>query len=65
LRNAATALQKQWGFGQGYKYPHSYPDAWVNQEYLPDELRGRQFYQAKDQGLEPRLAARLARLRKK
>ncbi len=65
LRNAATALQKQWGFGQGYKYPHSYPEAWVNQEYLPDELRGRQFYQAKDQGLEPRLAARLARLRKK
>lgn len=65
LRNASTALQKQWGFGQGYKYPHSYPEAWVNQEYLPDELRGRQFYQAKDQGLEPRLAARLARLRKK
>ncbi len=65
LRNASTALQKQWGFGQGYKYPHSYPEAWVNQEYLPDDLRGRQFYQAKDQGLEPRLAARLARLRKK
>jgi putative ATPase len=65
LRNAATALQKQWGFGQGYRYPHSYPDAWADQEYLPDELRGRRFYQAKDQGMEPRLAARLARLRKK
>ncbi|QLA16064.1 replication-associated recombination protein A [Desulfolutivibrio sulfoxidireducens] len=65
LRNAATALQKQWGFGKGYKYPHSYPEAWVDQDYLPDELRGRRFYQAKDQGLEPRLAARLARLRKK
>ncbi|NDY55552.1 replication-associated recombination protein A [Desulfovibrio sulfodismutans] len=65
LRNAATALQKQWGFGQGYKYPHSYPDAWVDQDYLPDELRGRRFYQAKDQGMEPRLAAKLSRLRKK
>ncbi|WP_442877347.1 replication-associated recombination protein A [Desulfolutivibrio sp.] len=65
LRNAATSLQKQWGFGQGYKYPHSYPDAWVDQDYLPDELRGRRFYQAKDQGMEPRLAAKLSRLRKK
>ena len=65
LRNAATKLQREWGFGKGYKYPHAYPEAWVDQDYLPEELVGRQFYTAKDQGQEPRLAARLARLRKR
>ncbi len=64
LRNPSTRLQREWGFGKGYKYPHAYPDAWVDQEYMPEELAGRQYYTAKDQGLEPRLAARLARLRK-
>lgn len=65
LRNPSTRLQREWGFGKGYKYPHAYPDAWVDQDYLPEELAGRQFYTAKDQGLEPRLAARLKRLRKR
>lgn len=65
LRNPSTRLQREWGFGKGYKYPHAYPDAWVEQEYLPEELAGRQFYTAKDQGLEPRLAARLKRLRRR
>ncbi|EHJ47104.1 MgsA AAA+ ATPase domain-containing protein [Solidesulfovibrio carbinoliphilus subsp. oakridgensis] len=65
LRNPSTRLQREWGFGKGYKYPHAYPEAWVEQDYLPEELVGRQFYTAKDQGMEPRLAARLARLRKR
>jgi putative ATPase len=65
LRNPSTRLQREWGFGKGYKYPHAYPEAWVDQDYLPEELAGRQYYTAKDQGLEPRLAARLARLRKR
>jgi len=59
LRNPSTRLMKEWGFGQGYKYPHNFPKAWVEQEYLPEELRGRTFYQAKDQGAEPRLASRI------
>ncbi len=65
LRNPSTKLQKEWGFGKGYMYPHAYPDAWVEQDYLPEELVGRQFYLPKEQGQEPRLAARLARLRKR
>ena len=56
LRNASTSLQKEWGYGQGYKYPHAYPEAWVEQDYLPPELKGRVFYQAKTQGHEERLA---------
>ncbi|HDQ41656.1 MAG TPA: replication-associated recombination protein A [Desulfonatronum sp.] len=64
LRNASSALHKEWGYGRGYKYPHAYPEAWVEQEYLPSEVR-RRFYEPKLQGLEPRLNAWLARHRRK
>lgn len=57
LRNAATQLQKRWGYGKGYKYPHNYPEGWVPQEYLPQELAGRRFYQPRDNGMERRLTA--------
>ena len=33
---------------QAYKYPHDYPDAWVNQQYLPDILKDRHYYSPKD-----------------
>jgi putative ATPase len=57
LRNASTALQKEWGYGRGYKYPHAFPGAWVEQDYLPGELVGRRFYEPRDQGVEARLIA--------
>lgn len=57
LRNPSTSLHKEWGYGQGYKYPHAYPEAWIAQDYLPNELTGRKFYYPKDQGFEPRLLA--------
>lgn len=56
LRNAATPLQKEWGYGKEYKYPHNSPDSWVEQQYLPKELEDRRFYQPRDNGAEPRLA---------
>jgi len=55
LRNPSTRLHKKWGYGKDYKYPHNFTGAWVEQDYLPDELLGRQFYRPKDQGAEPRL----------
>ena len=64
LRNASTALQREWGFGRGYVYPHAVPGAWADQEYLPGQLSGRTFYVAKDQGAEPRLLAWLRQHRK-
>jgi ATPase related to the helicase subunit of the Holliday junction resolvase len=64
LRNASTSMQKEWGYGRGYKYPHSFPGAWTEQDYLPSELKGRTFYFAKDEGQEPRLLAWLKRRRK-
>ncbi|MEO0225979.1 MAG: replication-associated recombination protein A, partial [candidate division WOR-3 bacterium] len=44
LRNAPTRLMKEWGYGKGYKYPHDYPDAKVEQEYLPEGLKGKKYY---------------------
>jgi putative ATPase len=64
LRNASSALQKEWGYGRNYKYPHAYPDAWVEQDYLPAEVNLR-FYEPKLQGQEPRLNAWLSKYRKK
>ena len=56
LRNPSTQLQKEWGYGKEYKYPHNYPDSWVEQYYLPQGLEGRRFYQPRDNGEEPRLS---------
>ena len=56
LRNASTQLQKEWGYGKEYKYPHNYPEGWVEQDYLPAELVGRRFYQPRDMGDEARLS---------
>ena len=56
LRNASTKLQKEWGYGKEYKYPHNFPQGWVDQDYLPQELRGRRFYQPRDNGDEARLS---------
>ena len=40
------------GHGEGYLYPHAYRDHWVAQQYLPDLLQGRIFYQPSEQGYE-------------
>ena len=65
LRNPETALMRALGYGKGYRYPHDYPQAFVDQEYLPSELRGRRYYHPVDRGYEKKLAQRLAELRKK
>ncbi len=45
LRNAATGLMKGLGYGAGYKYAHDYEGAKVDQEHLPESLRGRRYYE--------------------
>lgn len=47
---------------ENYKYPHSYPAHWVEQQYLPDALKDRQWYQPGDQGLEARRWERLKQI---
>tara|TARA_Y100000782_G_C10178934_1_gene263153 strand:+ start:1598 stop:2881 length:1284 start_codon:yes stop_codon:yes gene_type:complete len=51
LRNAPTKLMKELDYGKEYKYSHDYPNNFVEQEYLPQELSGTVFY---DPGKNPR-----------
>jgi putative ATPase len=63
LRNAATELTKQMGYGKNYKYPHDFDGAYVAANYLPEQLVGRRFYEPSDSGVERDIKARLAQLR--
>ena len=47
LRNAPVEQMKNFGYHNGYKYPHDYPNHYVEQQYLPDELVGRKYYNPK------------------
>ncbi len=64
IRNAPTNLMKALDYGKGYKYPHDYPDAFVSQEYLPETLRGRQYYFPTERGFEKIVKQRLEKWRK-
>jgi putative ATPase len=63
LRPASTPLMKKMGFGSAYQYPHDFEGHWVKQQYLPDGLVGRRFYEPSDSGAEAELKRRLAELR--
>ncbi len=59
LRNAPTTLMKKLGYSGGYKYPHNYEGAVVDQECLPDELKDRTYYTPTDRGYEKEIAKRM------
>ena len=64
LRNAPTRLAKSMGHGKGYRYAHDEPDAFAaGENYFPDELPPRVYYEPPARGLEQRIGERLARLR--
>ena len=65
IRNAPTPLMRDLGYGKDYKYPHDYPNHFVEEEYLPENLKGRIYYQPSDQGLEGEIKKRLETWRKK
>jgi putative ATPase len=48
IRNAPTPLMKKLGYGKGYKYPHNYPEARVDQEYMPEGLQGKKYLRKKN-----------------
>ena len=58
-----TRDAKGFGHGAGYDYPHSHPGHWTPQQYLPDGVIGKQFYQPSDQGYEAQAAERVRRWR--
>jgi putative ATPase len=59
IRNAPTRLMKDLGYGKDYKYAHNYQDAFVAQDYLPEELKGRSFYAPTGRGYEKIVKQRL------
>ncbi len=61
LRNPATGLMLEMGYGKGYKYAHDYPDHFVRQQNLPHSLQGKRYYIPGDLGYEREIAARLNR----
>jgi putative ATPase len=65
LRNAPTDLLQQFGYGKGYKYAHDFPDHVVEQEHLPKELQGNQYYFPSDSGEEKKIKERIEELRSK
>lgn len=63
LRDAHYAGAKRLGHGQDYQYAHDAPHAIAAQQYLPDELVGRRYYEPNDRGYERSVAERLAKIR--
>jgi putative ATPase len=65
LRNAPVARMRRHGIGVGYRYPHDFPGADVDQQYLPDRLLGKRYYEPSDQGLERQLGELMERRRER
>jgi len=61
IRNAPTPLMAQQGYGVDYKYPHDYPENFVEQNYLPENLPEALYYQPTSNGAEAGMAERLRR----
>ena len=59
IRNAPTPLMNSLGYGKGYKYSHDYKHALTNQQYLPDKLDGKVYYEPSDRGYESVIKKRL------
>ncbi len=65
LRNAPTKLMEQQGYGKDYKYPHDYPDHFVEENYLPEGKQDKIYYHPTELGYEKTLKERLERLWKR
>ena len=63
LQDAHYGGHESLGHGIGYKYAHDYPNHYVKQQYLPDEIRDAVFYEASDNGYEKTIKAHMKRIR--
>jgi putative ATPase len=64
IRNAPTRLMKDLGYGKGYQYAHEFEDAYVPQDYLPDNLMGEVYYRPTARGHEKVIKDRIEKWRK-
>ena len=63
LQDAHYKGAQKLGHGTGYKYAHDYPNHYVDQQYLPDEIKDARFYEPGDLGYEKKIKERLQKLR--
>jgi putative ATPase len=62
LRNAPTSLMKNLNYGKNYKYPHDFENHFVQEDYLPDEIKNKQYYIPTSNGSEKTILERLKSL---
>jgi putative ATPase len=62
LRNAPTKLMKELGYGEGYKYSHDFPGNFVQQDFLPNEIAGTNFFKAGSSAKEKDIENKIAEL---
>ncbi len=65
LRNSPTQLMKNLGYGKDYKYPHDYKNSYVEQQYMPSELKELQLWQPKNNPSESKITENLNHMKKK
>jgi putative ATPase len=63
LRDSSRPNARHFGHGDGYQYPHDFPDAVIDESLMPEGLEGLRLYEPTDRGAEAELAERLRRLR--
>ena len=61
IRNAPTKLMRELGYGKGYQYDHDAEEGFSGQNYFPDEMERRRFYEPRGQGREAAIKERLER----
>ncbi|MBI1912604.1 MAG: replication-associated recombination protein A [Deltaproteobacteria bacterium] len=64
IRNAPTRLMKDLGYSKGYKYPHNYKGATIEQDYLPERLKGKTYYKPSERGYEKEITENLKKRKK-
>lgn len=65
LRNAPTELLKEAGYGKDYKYPHDFPDQFIKENYFPEGMKKKIFYNPQGKGYEKKIKEMLKSLWKK
>ncbi len=64
IRNAPTNLMKKLGYGKGYKFPHNFSEHFVAQDYLPENLKGKRYYNPTGSGFEKEIKRRMEHWRR-
>lgn len=59
IRNAPTKLMRDLGYHDGYKYPHDFPNNFIQQQYMPDTLVGERIWHSQHNTHEDRILKRM------